>query len=152
MDDDTLAPFVDALASALIMMVLVSIFFLVQTATSITAAAKLTTISDKEVDEQKPLFTPIIYRDVVEYQLDNNRFRYIVNFKLDDVHKDIIKDRLKDAKEIKVTINSNDSQKKSVVNIIAFINAMKLGEKVKVNSEILLSDSVLSSLSWTVVK
>lgn len=152
MDDDTLAPFVDALASALIMMVLVSIFFLVQTATSITAAAKLTTISDKEVDEQKPLFTPIIYRDVVEYQLDNNRFRYIVNFKLDDVHKDIIKDRLKDAKEIKVTINSNDSQKKSVVNIIAFINAMKLGEKVKVNSEILPSDSVLSSLSWTVVK
>ncbi|TPE54306.1 hypothetical protein FJM67_05000 [Maribrevibacterium harenarium] len=152
MDDDTLAPFVDALASALIMMVLVSIFFLVQTATSITAAAKLTTISDKEVDEQKPLFTPIIYRDVVEYQLDNNRFRYIVNFKLDDVHKDIIKDRLKDAKEIKVTINSNDSQKKSVVNIIAFINAMKLGEKVKVNSEILPSESVLSSLSWTVVK
>lgn len=152
MDDDTLAPFVDALASALIMMVLVSIFFLVQTATSITAAAKLTTISDKEVDEQKTLFTPIIYRDVVEYQLDNNRFRYIVNFKLDDVHKDIIKDRLKDAKEIKVTINSNDSQKKSVVNIIAFINAMKLGEKVKVNSEILPSDSVLSSLSWTVVK
>ena len=152
MDDDTLAPFVDALASALIMMVLVSIFFLVQTATSITAAAKLTTISDKEVDEQKTLFTPIIYRDVVKYQLDNNRFRYIVNFKLDDVHKDIIKDRLKDAKEIKVTINSNDSQKKSVVNIIAFINAMKLGEKVKVNSEILPSDSVLSSLSWTVVK
>lgn len=152
MDDDTLAPFVDALASALIMMVLVSIFFLVQTATSITAAAKLTTISDKEVDVQKTLFTPIIYRDVVEYQLDNNRFRYIVNFKLDDVHKDIIKDRLKDAKEIKVTINSNDSQKKSVVNIIAFINAMKLGEKVKVNSEILPSDSVLSSLSWTVVK
>lgn len=152
MDDDTLAPFVDALASALIMMVLVSIFFLVQTATSITAAAKLTTISNKEIDEQKPLFTPIIYRDVVEYQLDNNRFRYIVNFKLDDVHKDIIKDRLKDAKEIKVTINSNDSQKKSVVNIIAFINAMKLGEKVKVNSEILPSESVLSSLSWTVVK
>lgn len=152
MDDDTLAPFVDALASALIMMVLVSIFFLVQTATSITAAAKLTTISDKELDEQKTLFTPIIYRDVVEYQLDNNHFRYIVNFKLDDVHKDIIKDRLKDAKEIKVTINSNDSQKKSVVNIIAFINAMKLGEKVKVNSEILPSDSVLSSLSWTVVK
>lgn len=152
MDDDTLAPFVDALASALIMMVLVSIFFLVQTATSITAAAKLTTISNKEIDEQKPLFTPIIYRDVVEYQLDNNRFRYIVNFKLDDVHKDIIKDRLKDAKEIKVTINSNDSQKKSVVNIIAFINALKLGEKVKVNSEILPSESVLSSLSWTVVK
>lgn len=152
MDDDTLAPFVDALASALIMMVLVSIFFLVQTATSLTASAKLTTISDKEVYEQKPLFTPIIYRDVVEYQLDHNRFRYIVNFKLDDVHKDIIKDRLKDAKEIKVTINSNDSQKKSVVNIIAFINAMKLGEKVKVNSEILPSDSVLSSLSWTVVK
>ena len=152
MDDDTLAPFVDALASALIMMVLVSIFFLVQTATSLTASAKLTTISDKEVYEQKPLFTPIIYRDVVEYQLDNNRFRYIVNFKLDDVHKDIIKDRLKDAKEIKMTINSNDSQKKSVVNIIAFINAMKLGEKVKVNSEILPSDSVLSSLSWTVVK
>ena len=152
MDDDTLAPFVDVLASALIMMVLVSIFFLVQTATSITAAAKLTTISDKEVDEQKTLFTPIIYRDVVEYQLDINHFRYIVNFKLDDVHKDIIKDRLKDAKEIKVTINSNDSQKKSVVNIIAFINAMKLGEKVKVNSEILPSDSVLSSLSWTVVK
>lgn len=152
MDDDTLAPFVDALASALIMMVLVSIFFLVQTATSLTASAKLTTISDKEVYEQKPLFTPIIYRDVVEYQLDNNRFRYIVNFKLDDVHKDIIKDRLKDAKEIKMTINSNDSQKKSVVNIIAFINAMKLGEKVKVNSEILPSDSVLSILSWTVVK
>lgn len=152
MDDDTLAPFVDALASALIMMVLVSIFFLVQTATSITAAAKLTTISDKEIDEQKPLFTPIVYRDVVEYQLDNNRFRYIVNFKLDDVHKDIIKERLKGAKEIKVTINSNDSQKKSVVNIIAFINTMKLGENVKVSSEILPSDSVLSSLSWTIIK
>ena len=35
MDDETLAPFVDALASALIVMVLVSIFFMIQTASSV---------------------------------------------------------------------------------------------------------------------
>lgn len=152
MDDDTLAPFVDALASALIMMVLVSIFFLVQAATSITASAKLSTISENDIDEKRPLFTPIVYRDVVEYQLQENRFRYIVNYKIDEVHKALIKEKIEGAKEIKIKINSNDDQKKSVVNMLAFINAFKLDGKVKVSSEIKPSDSIVSSLTWTVIK
>ncbi len=151
MDDDTLAPFVDALASALIMMVLVSIFFLVQAATSITASAKLSTISVNDIDETKPLFTPIVYRDVVSYHLEENRFNYIVNFKLDPVHKDLIQEQLKGAKEVKITISSKDDQRKSVVNVIAFINALKLDENVTVRSEMQPSDSIVSSLTWTVI-
>lgn len=150
MDDDTLAPFVDALASALIMMVLVSIFFLIQTATSITTSAKLHTINSHEVDEQNPLFTPIVYRDVVEYELENNKFKYVVNFKMEDKYVALIKQSLVDAKEIKIIIESNDSQKKSVVNIITFLDSIKLPAGVKVKTEINKSDSVLSKLSWEV--
>lgn len=152
MDDDTLAPFVDALASALIMMVLVAIFFLVQTATSLTASAKLSTISDNDIEEKTILFTPITYRNVVEYKLNENRFRYIVNFKIDDVHKDLISQKLKTAKEIVITVNSNDDKKKSVVNIINFIRALGIPPEIDVRSEVLPSDSVLSSLSWRVVQ
>ncbi|MBR7889800.1 hypothetical protein J9B83_12745 [Marinomonas sp. A79] len=152
MDDDTLAPFVDALASALIMMVLVAIFFLVQTATSLTASAKLATISDRNIDEEKPLFTPIIYRDVVEYDLEKNTLKYIVNFKLDDVHKDMIKSKMDGAKSLKITVRSNDDKKKSVVNMLSFLRAMSLPAGLDVKTEVLTSNSVLSSLTWEVTQ
>ncbi|TYL48405.1 hypothetical protein [Marinomonas sp. IMCC 4694] len=151
MDDDTLAPFVDALASALIMMVLVAIFFLVQTATSLTASAKLTTISDKDLHDQRELFTPIIYRDVVEYNLDENRLRYIVNFKLDEMHKILISNSLKSAESLRITINSNDDKKKSTVNMLNFLRDMNFSKNVKVYTEVLPTTSVLSSLSWTIL-
>lgn len=152
MDDDTLAPFVDALASALIMMVLVAIFFLVQTATSLTASAKLATINDRNIDEEKPLFTPIVYRDVVKYDLDNHTFKYVVNFKLDAVHKDLILEEMEGITSLRVTVKSNDDKKKSAVNILTFLRDMKLPAGLDVKTEVLPSNSVLSSLSWQVTK
>lgn len=152
MNDDTLAPFVDALTSALIIMVLVSIFFLVQTATSITQSAKLVTITNNNIDEGTPLFTPITYRDVVEYSLDEDLFRYIVNFKLDSVHRDLIAAKLKDATYLMITIKSNDDKRKSAVNILKFIETMNISPGIEVHTEVLPSNSVLSSLSWKVIK
>jgi hypothetical protein len=152
MDDDTLAPFVDALASALIMMVLVSIFFLIQTATSLRTSAQLSTINDKEVNEGKPLFSPIVYRDVVSFDLDNNSFRYIVNFKLEGEPLTQIQSQLMEASQVVITVESNDVKRKSLVNVLAFLEAVDLPSEIKVRTRIEPAESALSQLSWEIIE
>lgn len=150
MDDDTLAPFVDALASALIIMLLVSIFFLVQSSTAIAESIKVAAISD-ESDQQIPEFSPIIYRDVVEYSLDDNLLHYVVNFKLDSIHKKLISEKLMGVNTLLITIRSDDDKKKSVVNILNFIESMGISENINVRTKIIPAGSILSTLSWELI-
>ena len=151
MDDDTLAPFVDALASALIMMVLVCIFFLVQTATEIQSAAKLQPVANIKAGVS---FTPITYREIYSSNLETKEFSYIVNFVLEDELVEQIKAQINaqisTIKELKITIESNDSGKKSTVNILRFIRYLNLDHDVKISTEIHPSDSVLSKVKWEI--
>ncbi|MFD2176920.1 hypothetical protein [Veronia pacifica] len=150
MDDDSLAPFVDALASALIVMVLVSIFFLVQTAMTVTEEAKLIVVSDKPIAETEPTPNPIIYRELISTDLDNNTLTYLVNFKLDDSLVHQIRSQLLTASRVTITIASSDSEKKSVVNILRFIGFMNLPNDIDVKTKIEKSDKLLSTLSWEI--
>ena len=147
MDDEALAPFVDALASSLIVMVLVCIFFLIQTATAISSAAKLESVANVE---DKEYYSPISYREIFSSDLTNNEFKYVVNFKLTKEFIGQIKDKLADAKKVKIVVETRDSEKKSTVNILRFLQYLALPKKIKIKTEILKSNSVLSKLRWEI--
>lgn len=144
MDDDTLAPFVDALSSALILMVLVSIFFMLQTATSLSSAAKQQSLNDI----QENAYSPIMYHDVMRSNLDEHEFSYLVNFKL---NKDFIEDiraQMLDAKKVKITIYSRDDVKKNTVNLIRLLKYLQLPAQIKVETSMQPSTDVLSTVKW----
>ncbi len=147
MDDEALAPFVDALASSLIVMVLVCIFFLIQTATALSSAAKLESVANIE---EKVHYSPISYREIFSSDLANNEFKYVVNFKLTEEFISQIKDKIADAKMVKIIIETRDAEKKSTVNILRFQQYLNLPTKIKIKTEILKSNSVLSKLRWEI--
>ncbi|WP_114764657.1 hypothetical protein [Vibrio rhodolitus] len=147
MDDDSLAPFVDALASSLIVMVLVCIFFLIQTSTAITSAAKLEAVVDVEEDKA---YSPISYREILSADLVKQEFKYVVNFKLKPELVDQIKGQLIGARNITFTIESRDSEKKSAVNIMRLLNILDLPEETKISTEIVATTSVLSKVRWEI--
>ena len=145
MDDDNLAPFVDALASALIVMVLVSIFFLIQTATSITGAAQLFTVNELK---QAPQLSRIVYRDIIKFDLDNNEFTYLVNFELKEDMVDKIKKNIGEVNELTITVESRETDKKNVVNLLRFIKYLALPDNVKINTKFGDTKSMLSKIKW----
>jgi hypothetical protein len=145
MDDDTLAPFVDALASALIVMVLVSIFFLIQTATSITGAAQLFTVNELK---QAPQLSRIVYRDIIKSDLDNNEFTYLVNFELTKEMVNKIKNNIGEVSELTITVESRETDKKNVVNLLRFIKYLALPDNVKINTKFGDTKSMLSKIKW----
>lgn len=147
MDDEALAPFVDALASSLIVMVLVCIFFLIQTSTAITSAAKLESVVNLE---EKEHYSPIVFRDIFRSDLAENEFEYVVNFKLKENFIAQIKDNIGDAQALTIIIESRDSEKKSAVNILRFLQFMQLPKHIKIKTEIQGSNSVLSKLRWEI--
>ncbi|ROV59502.1 hypothetical protein EGH82_13460 [Vibrio ponticus] len=144
MNDDSLAPFVDALASSLIVMVLVCIFFLIQTSATITSAAKMEAVV--EVEDQA--YTPIVYREIFGSDLENKEIKYVVNFKLEPQLVEQIRAQLNDVENVKVIIESRDSEKKSAVNIMRFLAILDLPEAMKITTEIVESKSVISKVRW----
>ena len=82
MDDNTLAPFVDALASALIMMVLVAVFFLLQSITEIEAAAKVYAVSPNSLKGKN--FKPIFFHVPIKVNMDKKEILYMSNFDLSE--------------------------------------------------------------------
>ena len=150
MDDDSLAPFVDALASALIVMVLVSIFFLVQTAMTVQEKAKLIVINDKPIEESEPAPDPIVFRELINIDLDNNTLTYLLNFKMDEQLITQIRSQLLSGKSVEITVTSSDAEKKSVVNLLRFLGFMDLPDEIDVKTKIEQSDKLLSTLSWEI--
>lgn len=146
MNDDTLAPFVDALSSALIMMVLVSIFFMLQTATSLNSAAKQTSLNDFQENK----YNPIVYHDVMRSNLDEHQFEYLVNFKLEQSFIDKIKSQMLEAKKVKITIYSRDDIKKSTVNLIRLLKYLQLPPHIKVETSMQPTTNVLSKVQWEI--
>jgi len=150
MDDETLAPFVDALASALIIMVLVAIFFLLQTATSIETAAKVMSISEKPVEEDRPLFNPVIFRKPMSVDLVNNHIVYLVNFELNEQQLQDVRNDMLQGNSVSLTFYSNDKEVKIAANLIRFLTKLGLPEDVSIQTTIQKSDSSLSQVKWEV--
>ncbi|MDV7105621.1 hypothetical protein R3X26_14535 [Vibrio sp. TH_r3] len=146
MDDDTLAPFVDALSSALIMMVLVSIFFMLQTATSLNSAAKQQSLND--IQEQSN--TPIVFHDVLRSNLEEQQFEYLVNFKLEKQFVETIRAQILQASSVKFIIYSRDDARKNTVNFLRLLAYLKLPPHIKVETEMQSSKNVLSLLKWEI--
>ena len=144
MDDDSLAPFVDALSSALIMMVLVSIIFMLQTATFLNSAAKQQSLND--IQEQDT--TPIVFHDVMRSNLDEHQFEYLVNFKLEKDFVAQIRAQMLQANSVKIIIHSRDNAKKNTVNLLRLLAYLKLPPQIKVETEMQPSTNVLSILEW----
>jgi len=143
--DDALAPFVDVLASSLIIMVLVCLFFLIQTTSSISASARLEVVATvPNVDH----FSPIHFREIIDSDMDNNNFRYVVNFELKDELIALIDAKISDKSEMKVIVESKDTVRKSTVNLSRFLQALDLPEKMKIKTQIIQVNSVLSTVRW----
>lgn len=146
MNDETLAPFVDALSSALIVMVLVSIFFMLQTATSLSSAAKEQSLNDIQ-DHNR---SPIVYRDVMRSNLDENQFEYLINFKLEAEFLEKIRAQMVNAEHVKFTVYSRDSARKNTVNLMRLLAYLKLPSKLKVETSMQSTTDVLSKISWEI--
>lgn len=146
MDDDTLAPFVDALSSALIMMVLVSIFFMLQSATSLNAAAQKASLNDFQESE----YNPIVYHEVMRSNLEGHQFEYLINFKLEQEFIDSIREQLLEAQKVKFTIYSRDDLKKSTVNLIRLLKYLQLPSHIKVETSMQPTTNVLSKVKWEI--
>lgn len=146
MDDNTLAPFVDALASALIMMVLVAVFFLLQSMASIAESAKLYTVS---INNDVKQFTPIIFHKPLKVDMEKNELLYILNFDLDlDDIKAIKTKIIASKKDITVTVKSDDTDKKAMVNLLRFIQQLALPKEIKVKTVFAKSNSTISKIVW----
>jgi len=145
-DDDSLAPFVDALASALIMMVLVAVFFLIQTATSIAEVAKLITVSDKAVNEKA--FTPIVFRKPMLVDYANKEVRYLINFDLTEDQLETIREQILLDNKVMITFYSNDKEKKTAANFFRLISLLKLPHHIQIDTSFEKSESSISRFTW----
>lgn len=146
MDDDTLAPFVDALSAALILMVLVSIFFMLQTATSLGSAAKQQSLND--IDEKR--YNPIVFHDVLRSNIDEHQFEYLINFRLEKEMVEQIRAQMLKGKKVKVTIQSRDDLRKNTVNLMRFLAYLKLPSQIKVETSMQSTTNVLSTVKWEI--
>jgi len=146
MDDETLGPFVDALASALIVMVLVAVFFLIQSAASLTQSAKLITESDNTVKEKK--FSPIIFRKPLSVNFEKREIRYIVNFALTESDIKTIREQILLDKKVTFTFYSDSSDKKTTVNLIRLLKELGLPRFIEVNNSFQKANSSISKLTW----
>jgi len=145
MKDSSLGPFVDALASALIMMVLVAVFFLVQSITSIEKSAKLYTVGTLAEDK----YSPIVFRRPLKVDIEKNELIYLLNF--DIKPEDILAIRNKmiaSEKEITVTFISGDSDKKTTVNMLRFLLQLDLPDDVNLNTIFVKTNSTISKITW----
>ena len=147
MDDNTLAPFVDALASALIMMVLVAVFFLLQSITSIAESAKLYTVSPNTLEEKR--FSPIFFHKALRVDLEKNEILYMSNFNLTPETLEKVKQELIEATtEVTLTFYSNDSDTKITANLLRFLGQLDLPRDKVPKIAFAESESTISKIIW----
>jgi hypothetical protein len=145
MGDETLTPFVDALSATLIIMILVAISFILQTALSLEATAR----GFVDVPIISKLYTPIEFKKPLLVNVDKREILYLVNFTLNDDDILKIKDSLANKKEFKVIIYTNQTEQKATVNILRFLSMIKLSSDVNVTTTIIQSRSLVGRLTWS---
>lgn len=148
MDDETLAPFVDALASALIMMVLVAVFFLLQSMSAITESAKLFTVASNAAVNDGKAYTPVTFRRPLKVDLEAGELVYLVNFELTEAEVQSIRQSMLEKNTLTLTVFSDDKEKKSVVNLLRLLKLLQLPPNVKVQTVLQSAQSPISKITW----
>ena len=145
MDDETLTPFVDALSATLIIMILVAISFILQTALSLEASAR----GFVDIPIISKHYTPIDFKQPLRVDVDKREILYLVNFILNDDDILKIKDSLANKKEFKIVVYTNQTEEKATVNILRFLSMIELSSDVNVTTKIILSRSLVGRLTWS---
>jgi hypothetical protein len=145
MDDDTLTPFVDALSATLIIMVLVSISFIVQSALTVADSARKYT--EVKLDEDESV--PIEFNKPLKIDIDKNELIYLVNFELTPEEVKAIKDDFYGSKSVEFVVRSKDSDKKAAANLLRFLIALNLSKEINVKTRIVQMDESLSKITWS---
>lgn len=147
-DDGAMAPFVDALASALIIMVLIAFFFLLQSATSVLDLAKKMTVTNITVDEERPLFNPVVFRRPIRVDLDEKKIVYLLNFRLDAEEITKLNDQIRDYTELTVKITSAESPEKVTAMLIHFLSIIENAEEKSITTRFEIVSDNISVLTW----
>lgn len=147
MNDETLGPFVDALASAFAIMVLVFVFFFLQSVTSLTESAKLFTVAeaDKDVDRSG---SPVIYREPLSVDYNKRELYFFINFEIKPELIKEIKDYALEKEKVVFTIYSKDDRKKSIVNLIRIVRILDLPNNIRIDTKFKDSDTAVSKFTW----
>jgi hypothetical protein len=144
MDDETLTPFVDALSATLIIMVLVCISFIVQSALTVADSARKYTEIKVSEDES----VPIEFNSPLKIDLEKNELVYLVNFEMNQDEITLIKKDLEGVSSVEFVVSSKDTEKKSVANLFRFLIALNLSKEVTVRTKIVRIDESLSKITW----
>lgn len=146
-DDSALAPFVDALSSALIIMVLIAIFFILQSATSVMELSKQVTVTNMTIEDRE-LFNPVVFRRPIKVDFNERKIIYLLNFRLDPDEIELLNANLNNFREISIKISSSESPEKVTSMLIHFLNLIEntQDKEIKTSFEN-ISDSV-SILTW----
>ncbi len=132
MNDEALTPFVDALSASLIIMILIAISFILQNAIAINQSAK--EFVDVQIEGND--YNPVTFRPALKVDIDVRAILFLVNFDLDDVTKNKIREEIINYTALTVTIRTRQSDRQSTANIIRFINMMDLPQDIQVTTVI----------------
>jgi hypothetical protein len=147
-DDSALAPFVDALSSALIIMVLIAIFFLLQSATSVIDLAKKVTVTNMTVEEERPPFNPVVFRKPIKVDFEENKIVYLLNFRLEPAEIAHLNAMLRDSNQINIKIVSSESPEKVTSMLIHFLSILEDSNNKKINTTFEIVTDNVSVLTW----
>lgn len=147
-DDSALAPFVDALSSALIIMVLIAIFFLLQSATSVIDLAKKVTVTNMTVEEERPPFNPVVFRKPIKVDFEEKKIVYLLNFRLEPAEIEHLNTTLRDYDQINIKIVSSESPEKVTSMLIHFLSILEGSNNKKINTTFEIVTDNVSVLTW----
>ena len=102
------------------------------------------------IDIQAPLLSRIVYREIISHDIDSQEFTYLVNFEMDPKMLEEIKSNINLPVSLTITVESNDAQQKSVVNLIRFLKYLALPGDVKITTNLKESNSMLSKIKWEI--
>jgi hypothetical protein len=147
-DESSMAAFVDALSAALMIMVLISLFFMLNSATAVIDLAKRVPVTFISVDEEAPPFNPVVFRPPIRLDLDAQQIVYLLNFRLDSEQIAAINDSIRDYRSLHVRIVSSETPEKVTAMLIRFLSIIEnpLEKDITTTFEI-VTDNV-SILSW----
>jgi hypothetical protein len=144
-DDEALTPFVDALSASLIIMILVAISFILQSAIAINESAKA--FIDFEIKNEN--HTPIFFREPLNIDFEKKEITFLINFELNEEEIAQIKSDLLQKSTLSLRIKSKQPDRQSTANIIRFLSMIDLPEGISVKTSIEPTKSTVSYLIWS---
>ena len=147
-DESSMAAFVDALSAALMIMVLIALFFLLQSATSVIDLAKTVPVTFISVDEEVPPFNPVVFRPPLRVDLDAQQIVYLLNFRLEPDQIAAVNDSIRDYRSLHVRIASSETPEKVTAMLIRFLGVIENPLEKDITTTFEIVTDTVSILSW----